>query len=500
MTALRLKPGITAAIAALAAAGIAAVYVLALLAMSKTIVAMLLGMALFVVGLWLSGNPRLLCLYGLIFTVPLTIGKDFMPIPHMGGAGAYSIEASDVFLFILAGFLIRDAIAWRRPIRLPAQVYWWLIPIVIGLSHVALGSMRHLAAQEVLQMSKGLLLFIVLVNEIVRLKIFEHVFWALAGSVFLQSLIAIGQYIKKGDLGLQVLGEAESKYLELTNLATYGAGAEPFRIGGLLGHPNLLAGFIVIILPILFAMLSVRMGQLRKGALIVVMGTAGLALLLTLSRSGWMSGAFGVVIVLGLGIFVGPQVRRFAPLSVMSIVGGTVVGTAAAPLILQRLFNSDRGALDFRWEWMEVAWGMVQKHPFTGVGLNSFVFRLPGNNPYGGPEGLTERFGENWPVVHNIYLIFWSELGTFGFIGLVGLLLSLLWVGLAAARNATEPMIYAILVGGMGGIGAIILDGMGSFFIRNAACGRIFWVVAALIVAAAIWQRTNGNAPLVRGR
>lgn len=478
---------VTAPVAAL----FGAVFVLGVLAFSKTIAVVMVAGVLFVYALWACGNPRLLALWGLILTAPLTIGKDFKTIPHMGGAGAYSIEAADVFLAILLTFLLRDAIVWRRPLRISPVALWWGIAIVMGLLHMAFGDMRHLAGQEVVQMSKGLLLFLVLINEIVRVRQFEHVFWALTGSVFLQSLIAIAQYIKKGDLGLQILGEAEGKYLELTNLATFAGGAETFRIGGLLGHPNLFAGFVAIFAPVLLASLSVKMGQVRKTAVVIVLATAGLGLLLTLSRSGWISTAFGLAVTMGLGMVSRHHARRFAPLTIIGSVGAAAAAVVASPLILKRIFHSDSGALDFRWEWMGVAWNMVKENPLTGVGLNSFVFRLPGNNPYGGVTELNERFGENWPVVHNIYLIYWSEMGTPGFIALVGTFLALIFTGVFALGKVRHPMIHAIIIGGIGGISAIALDGLASFFIRNPACGRIFWIVAALVIAGVYWERSN---------
>ncbi|MEM9422008.1 MAG: O-antigen ligase family protein [Pseudomonadota bacterium] len=491
MASLGFREQVFAAATAPAAAVSAAVFVLGVLAFSKTIAFVMVGAILFAYALWASGNPRLLSLWGLILTAPLTIGKDFMTIPHMGGAGAYSIEAADVFLLILLVFLLRDAVAWRRPVRLPPIILWWGIAIFIGILHMALGDLRNLAGQEVFQMSKGALLFIVLINEVVRVRQFEHIFWALTGSVFLQSLIAIAQYIKKGDLGLQILGEAEGKYLELTNIATFEGAAETFRIGGLLGHPNLFAGFVAIFAPVLLASLSVRMGQLRKAAVVIVLGTAGLALLLTLSRSGWISAAFGLTVTLALGMLSKHHARRFAPITIIGMVGASTAGLLASPLIIKRIFQSDSGALDFRWEWMAVAWQMVKENPITGVGLNSFVFRLPGNNPYGGVVELNQRFGENWPVVHNIYLIFWSELGTFGLVALVGTFLGLILMGMMAIRRVKQPMVHAMIVGGIGGTSAIALDGMASFFIRNPACGRIFWIVAALIVAGVYWERAN---------
>jgi hypothetical protein len=41
------------------------------------------------------------------------------------------------------------------------------------------------------------------------------------------------------------------------------------------------------------------------------------------------------------------------------------------------------------------------------------------------------------------------------------------------------------------GVIAIMVDGLASFFTRVPAQGRMFWIVAAIIIAADRWNRRN---------
>jgi O-antigen ligase len=181
----------------------------------------------------------------------------------------------------------------------------------------------------------------------------------------------------------------------------------------------------------------------------------------------------------------------------MIVGSGAFAALLFSPQIIKRLTLSDPGAIDFRYEWMGVAWHMVGEHPIFGVGLNTFVFHLPGNTRFGGPAGLNERFGDVWPVVHNIYLLTWAEQGTLGFACFVGLHITILWIAIRNMRRFVDPMLFTLNLGCFAGFLAIMFDGLGSFYIRNPASGRLFWILVALIVAIDYWNRAN--APLRSG-
>lgn len=474
------------------AALIAAVYAISLFSNSRSLVVALFGGALFAGALFALGNTRLAVLYGLLLSAPLSIGKDFSPVPHMGGASSYAIVASDVFLAILVVFQLVDRFGRGRSLDIPPGTFALIIMISVGVLHTLFGPAFTLSSQQTFQMIKELILFVVLTNELVRARRFMHAFWILMLGLVMQSSIGIAQYVVGGDLGLQVLGEADASTLALANLATYGEGSDVFRIGGLLGHPNLLAGSIALLLPLAVAMLASEMTALQRNVLYAICAVSGAALILTLSRSGWLSGAFGVFIVIVFSV-VHPRWRRRAlPLTILTSAGGFAAALVALPIIIQRFLSSDRGATDFRFEWMEVAWNFVVANPIAGIGLNTFVFQLPNNNPYGGVAALTQRFGDNWPVVHNIYLLVWSEMGTIGFGAFMFAMYQLLAIAFNNLREVIEPRIYAISIGCAGGLGAIMLDGMASFFLRNPQCARLFWIVAAIMVACHFWNRRNG--------
>ena len=482
--------------AALAMGTIVGLLLVALPMMGKNAAFVSCGSVVLAIGIWLSGNPRLIMLWALIFTAPLSLAVKFVVIPHMGGASAFQFDVSDAFLLALLAFQARDRLRGYLPeTRVPATLWWWMLLILAGTQSLIVGPWRMLAAQQLFEMAKEGLLFFVIVNELVRVKGIVQMVTALACLVILLALVAFGEFIHHGPLGLEFLGEATKEDAELTNLATYlNRNAGIYRTGSLLGHPNLLSAFLAMTLPIIVGALLSSIDLPRRLLFGVAIAMGGVALLLTLSRTGWLSMGLAMILMLMLAS-LHPKVRGRhvrLRLTMITALGLGVVG--ALPMIIKRFTQSDPGALNFRYEWMTVAIDFVQRSPIFGVGLNTFVYHLPGNTKYGDVTGLNEHFGQLWPIVHNIYLIIWSEQGTIGLVFFVGMYLSLLWAGMRSLRNPLDERLFMIGAGCLAGICATMLDGLSSFFLRNSQCARSFWIVAGLLVAVCYWNRVNGPA------
>ncbi len=441
----------------------------------------------------LAGNQRLFCLLGTVFLAPIALAKHFVPVPHMGGAASFPIDLIDPLVVMLLMFQLRDVSQGRRVFRMTALAPWVGGIMALGAIDVLAGPLRVLSAQEVVRMAKCYLLFFVLVNEIERERQFMWVLAVLIGGVAVQSGMGIAQWLFRISLGLQMLGEADLETIELTAKATYlGSGAGmAFRANGLIGHPNLLAAFLALQLPIcvalMFSRLSMPMRALIGGATLLGMA----ALMMTLSRSGWFSFGIAVSLLFVLS-FVHPRLqRRYLFARVAAILFIVLIVASFSGSIIKRLTESDPGAVNFRLEWNEVAWEMVQEKPIVGFGLNTFVNHLPGRTHYGGPKGLNESLGSIWPVVHNTYLLTWAEQGTLGFVCFLGLHWAIFAAAVRNIRRYYNDVLFAVNLGCMCGIVALMFDGLASFYLRMPAPSRMFWVVAAIIFAIDRWNTVH---------
>lgn len=456
-----------------------------------------LGLAALVAGLVLSGNPRLFCLWALLMTAPIDMSKKFVPIPHMGGASAFRIELVDVFIAALVGFLLRDLWFGRtRHLRFPRCFWWWVGMIGLGCLSAVIAQYRMIALLEVFRMTKCLLLALVLVNELVRVRQFAHALLALVLGVLMQCFIATLQYVLDRQLGLHVIGEATAEGVELLSKATLTGGARVNRVGALIGHANLLAAYLAMLLPIAVAVLFARV-DLRVKMLCLACVVLGEAVLVaTLSRTGWVDFGAAFLLVLALSHYHRRMRLRYVMVRVVIILAIGMVGLALSGPIMERLTRSDPGAWKFRLQWIDVAFRMVQDRPMLGFGLNSFVFSMVPYTPQGTPEELNLSFGDMWPVVHNIYMVTWAEQGTIGFLFFVLLHVHLT---LIAARNLRirNDLMFAIGSGCFCGFVAMAIDGMGSFALRMDHVARVFWMLVALMVAADYWRRANED-PIYR--
>jgi putative inorganic carbon (hco3(-)) transporter len=482
--------GIAVAFALIAAASVIAIFIA-----GKAVALAILGAVLLILGFLLAGNQRLFCLWGLLITAPLNLNHSFWIAEHLGGASAIQIDLPDFFVAALLVFIFRDvARGYRQHLRLSPVAFWWGALVLLGLANVAVGPFRHLPLLEIFRMLKCFALFFVIINEVVRLRQFIHVFAALTIGVAVQATVAIIQFAFKVDLHLQVLGEAVPEATKSASQSVYynleGA-SDVFRASGLLGHPNLLSAYLALLLPVCLAMLFSRIAAKYK---LIVGGVIALglgALMTTLSRSGWLS--FGVAfLILFTASFLHRRLRMRYVLARFAIIALLGLGIAIAwGPIDRRLTESDPGSVNFRIEFMGIAWDMVEEAPVFGLGLNTFVFDLPGRTKYGGARGISESFGKIWPVVHNTWLLTWSEQGTVGFAFFVGLHLTVLWLGFSSVRYFSYEVPFTLNLGCVSGVIAVMVDGMSSFFVREAAPARMFWIVVALIVAINYWNKAN---------
>ncbi|GAB6194946.1 O-antigen ligase family protein [Lysobacter xanthus] len=437
--------------------------------------------------LYTSRNPRLFFLVGTVFTAGLGLSINFMRVTHIGGAPSYSVDLMDFFLAPLVVFLIRDfAKGYRRDFRFSSISVWWAGLIALGVVSVILGPYRQFAAFEVVRMLKCWLLFLVIVNECVREKHFHYVVAGLAAGVALNVLVALTQFMLKRDLGLQALGEPSP---EATLGANYGVylGAGTYRVGALMGHPNLFAAYLALVLPIFIGLLFTGYKGANKVLLSLVSLGGAAALVLTLSRSGWAGFALAMLLLIVV-VFIHPALRtRFAALKLAMVSGIGVCALAAAGPIIRRITSSDPGALDFRAEWVHIAWTMVQDKPILGFGLNTFSYHIVGYTK-DSVSTLIDRFGDVWPVVHNIYMLTWAEQGSVGLLLFLALHVNLMWIAFQNSRRMLSDKVFMTSIGAACGVAAIMLDGFASFFTRVPASGRVFWIVVGLIVAAKYWN------------
>lgn len=213
---------------------------------------------------------------------------------------------------------------------------------------------------------------------------------ALATGVIVESLLAFGQFIFGKTLGLWILGERTFTILT-PYIARFDFFGQVFlRPYGTFPHPNVLAAFMVLILPLIVFL------KPKSLMFLTVVALAEITIFLSFSRPSILLG------LIELLAFVRIKIRiLIIPLLIV------------APFILIRflsVFNFDSLSLIRREELASIALDYFWKSPIFGIGLNNFINQLAASTLLAGPSRFLQP-------AHNIYLLLISETGVVGFFG-----------------------------------------------------------------------------------
>ncbi|RPJ21116.1 MAG: O-antigen ligase family protein, partial [Chloroflexi bacterium] len=208
------------------------------------------------------------------------------------------------------------------------------------------------------------------------------------------------------------------------------------RAYGTLPHPNILGGFVLILLlgPIAFFLRKEKPNNLAL--LLLIPGIALLAL--TFSRSAWLAlTVFGIVLLWKSKYF---DRNRLAVLLAVSALSFIVTLFPYRELVQARTINTTSHSEEFSFigrAWLNgEAIKMIREYPLTGVGIGSFIIEL------------ARRAGAGYVVepAHNVPLLAGAELGIPGLLAVLALSISF-GVRLFKTQNPNAILAGATLTG-----------------------------------------------------
>ncbi|MDX2163212.1 MAG: O-antigen ligase family protein [bacterium] len=255
---------------------------------------------------------------------------------------------------------------------------------------------------------------------------------ALVIGLAFNAAITVAQAAHQQWIGLIALREFEI-YPGSGGVSILRAGSlEYVRPYGLMPHPNMLAGTLMIGTLAACGGLFVHSRLVRAGCALVI-GVGVLALLLTFSRAAWGGFAVGLLILLPFAArrwMVDPSLRPVIGLTAALIgAGGVFFAAHYSPFILARTGQTveavEMRSVADRIVFIDFALQSIRERPLHGVGAGNFPWRTS----YYLADTFYDLRGDN---VHNIYLSVAAELGLIG----LGLYVTALIAGLVAAVTA----------------------------------------------------------------
>lgn len=319
-------------------------------------------------------------------------------VDHIGLANGLTISLLDV---VMATLLIRKlfrydkAIRWKR--KTAYQVRWLFAGLwLTGLLSLVNSPDIELTLVGMIQLSKMMILFVIISNEVRQEKDIQIIVKSLTVSLGLLGSYCFIQYLTKTNLTLA--------FEIIKPPAWYVGGFAPV---GTSGSSNVTAGQLATLLPFGIASYIASKNKIFNAISIasVLLGFA--ILILTQSRSAWCSSLVSIGLFVWLAYYRGVLERQHLKFIVSVIIVTIIVGSLQVDnqTTIESLYNVN--TLVDRINLIKASVNMIVEHPVVGVGLNNYTTVMHQYYPIYGEK--------TWEyLVHNNYAMTFAELGSIG--------------------------------------------------------------------------------------
>lgn len=370
----------------------------------------------------------------LLFFLPIQLGFHFWPLwSFVLGRRVDYLSPTIFFTDILVlGTLLFWVYEKRANISSLLYARWYLVGFFCFTLFACLNSFLStsfpVAIYKWIKVFEYIGLGIYIVSMRVRMR---DVVFPLSLSVGYSAFIAIVQFILQRSIGgyLWVLGE-RLFYIDTPGIARFNICTFSSNICSLVvrpyatfSHPNVLAGYLAVISPILIYHILNSHETRRRfwiHAISIVLGC--IALLFTFSRSAWVVMAMSVCVLI-IAHWRKSVLRPKKILSRVFVIIGCILFLGFSVAFITFIPSVTDESVVRRVELQQAAVSMWQQSPIIGVGLGNFLVELP---------HYTQSRQINFlQPVHNIYILALSELGL---IGLLSIILLFIWVYMYTPR------------------------------------------------------------------
>jgi O-antigen ligase len=428
----------------------------------------------------LLGDLKKTILLALVVDIPLSLDVAIRNHgDHSGGPTGFTISLATFAL--IAGYA--DWIVNHRPrLRLfqsiTAPALFFLFAAILSIFQSV---NVELSLFSIFMIFQFLLMLIYLVNNVTSPEDLRFILNTLALCLLVEGMFMIVQYFTGASLSFAGI--------ESRSMMDLSASVEGVRVAGTIGSPNAAASYLAPTLAIVFGAYLTNGRLVNRTLALTAFGVGTVALILTSVRSGWISFAVAMAVL----IIQAAKIRSKRRAIFILLVFVVIVGIVFSQRIVNRFTRDDSDSAESR-EWLaEMARNIIRAHPL-GVGINNY------DQVMSYRYAPSELIGHRLYVVHNKYLLVWADTGALGLAAFVWLLIA---AGAQGAKWIVRPgapphssVLVASLVGALAGY---------SINMTNEAFGgrlreQLLWLIITLIVIATqfITTTSSNSAPDTR--
>ncbi len=277
------------------------------------------------------------------------------------------------------------------------------------------------------------------------------------------------------------------------------------QVFGLFGNVNYFAEYLIVPLPIAVSLFFASRNKFKKILLLIAILAMGASLIVTFARGSYLS--FGVSLIFMFFLFLISRGKNFIKNNkkifitiLVVIIITTFLFVVPTPLnksgtVISKIksrISVTQFARDYSIKRRITIWKftgmMIKDHPLLGSGIGTYKYNTlryqaeffaQGENRSLYPHGFADK-------AHNEYLQLWAELGIIGLGIFIWLIISYFRFGLKILRKIKDEYRQGIIIGLMGAIIAVLVDGIFGFPLHLPATIVLFWLVLELTVAVGL--------------
>ena len=273
------------------------------------------------------------------------------------------------------------------------------------------------------------------------------------------------------------------------------------QVFGLFGNVNFFAEYLIIPLPIAVSLFFASQNRFKKILLLIAILAMGTSLTVTFTRSSYLG--FGASLIFMAILFMTLQGKSFIKenknffiiilvaiiiITLLFVIpnplnkSGTAIYKIKSRISVSQLSQSfSISSRITNWKFTTL---MIKDNPLLGSGIGTYKY-----NSLRYQARFLEQ-GQNrsiYPYVfatktHNEYLQLWAELGIVGLGIFIWLIISYFYYGLRFIKRVKNRYKQGIIIGLMGAVVAVLIDGIFGFPLHLPATVILFWLALALTI------------------
>jgi hypothetical protein len=412
-------------------------------------------------------------IYAFAFNIPFSMfGKWLFPIREVYAARGISVGMVELLLVLAYGVWFAQIFITRREglPRFTTIDFFFLVFVLTQVISSIGATDKRFASYDIIYTIKHFLIYFFVAAKVKR----RHLRWIVVLFLFaimFESTLALYERMS-GNVGIgltkgNVQMEGFSKQPGVP-------GIEQIRAAGTTNDSHTLGLYFSLLLPVPFVLGTMHfLGVKRRLILSMILIAGTLGLIVTFSRSGWLS--FGIAAVFALGIITLRWKEGQAVIIVIAVIAViSLLYPKGYEYLFIRLCRAPYKILVSRFDQIRTGLGVWRQHPLFGVGPNNY------RNALEGPNVLIIGGGEH--LLHNMFMYVATETGLFGIIGFFGIAISGIvkcWKLLRADDLLVRGLALAIMTAFIG----YLLDGLTDPMFKEAVTYAQYTMYLGLCVA-----------------